>query len=264
MYLQRIILNITIGSGFNTQTIGKDFYTYKGGKLDFLGIDDGFRAIPNSLPLKSKFASLEHASKTELGKLFKNVWSADKNNSNFLPELNKNFQLSGGINKSLGNNSKLGAVLAINYNQSVKRTDYLVNRLFTVQDNIADISYDYQDKKYSKDILWGGLANFTLQLGSNNKISFKNLFNVNSTNYVTDRRGKDFDFIPGAGANVKATELALKTNMFFNTSLSGDHNLVKYKTKLHWYANFNILDQYISLIHISEPTRRTPISYAVF
>src|SRR5665647_633444 len=238
-------LNITIGSGFNTQTIGKDFYTYKGGKLDFLGIDDGFRAIPNSLPLKSKFASLKHASKTELGKLFKNVWSADKNNSNFLPELNKNFQLSGGINKSLGNNSKLGAVLAINYNQSVKRTDYLVNRLFTVQDNIADISYDYQDKKYSKDILWGGLANFTLQLGSNNKISFKNLFNVNSTNYVTDRRGKDFDFIPGAGANVKATELALKTNMFFNTSLSGDHNLVKYKTKLHWYANFNILDQYI-------------------
>ena len=26
-------LNIPIGTGFNTQTIGKDFYTYKGGKL---------------------------------------------------------------------------------------------------------------------------------------------------------------------------------------------------------------------------------------
>jgi len=238
-------LNISIGTGFNTQTIGKDFYTYKGGKLDWLGIDDGFREIPTSLPVKSKFAALDRENKSDLGKLFKNVWSADKNASNFLPQMNRTFQISGGINQRLGKNSKFGAVLALNYNQSIKRTDYLVNRLFTVQSGIADISYDYQDKKYSKDILWGGLANFTLQLGRNNKISFKNLFNVNATNYVTERTGKDFDFIPGAGANVRATELALKSNMFFNTSLSGDHNLVGIKTKLHWYGNFNILDQYI-------------------
>ena len=238
-------LNLSVGTGFNTQTIGRDFYTYKGGKLDWLGIDDGFREIPNALPVKSKFASLGRESKSELGKLFKNVWSADKAASGFLPEMNKSFQLSGGINKRLGNNSKLGAVLALNYNQSIKRTDYLVNRLFTVQSDVADISYDYQDKKYRRDILWGGLANFTWQLGSNNKISFKNLFNVNATNYVTERTGKDFDFIPGAGANVRATELALKSNMFFNTSLSGNHNLAGSKTKLHWYGNFNILDQYI-------------------
>jgi outer membrane receptor protein involved in Fe transport len=237
--------NISVGTGFNTQTIGKDFNTYKGGKLDWLGIDDGFREIPNTLPSKSKFASLERDSKSELGKSFKNVWTADKNASGFLPSLNKNFQLSGGIKKSLGNNSKLGAVFALNYNQSIKRSDYLQNRLFTVQGNIADISYDYQDKKYSRDLLWGALANVTLQLGSNNKISFKNLFNVNATNYITERTGKDFDFIPGAGANIKATELALKSNMFFNTSLSGDHNLPGLKTKLHWYGNFNILDQYI-------------------
>ncbi|HEY9343539.1 MAG TPA: TonB-dependent receptor [Hanamia sp.] len=238
-------LNISMGAGVNTQTIGKDFYTYKGGGLDWLGIDDGFREIPNTLPVKSKFASLERENKSEHGKLFKNVWSADKNTSNFLPEINRSFQLSGGINKRLGDNSKLGAVLALNYNQSIKRTDYLVNRLFTVQSDIADISYDYQDKKYSRDVLWGGLANFTLQVGSNNKISFKNLFNVNATNYVTERTGKDFDFIPGAGANVRATELALKSNTFFNTSLSGEHNVPSIKTKFHWYGNFNILDQYI-------------------
>lgn len=241
----RNYLNISVGTGFNTQTIGKDFYTYKGGNLDWLGVDNGFREIPTALPVKSKFASLQRDSKSELGKSFKNVWSADKNASGFLSSLNKSFQLSGGLNKPLGNNSKLGAVLALNYNQSVKRSDYLQNRLFTVQGDIADMSYDYQDKKYSRDILWGGLANVTFQFGSNNKISFKNLFNVNATNYVTERAGKDFDFIPGAGANVKATELALKTNTFFNTSLSGDHNLPGIKTKLHWYGNFNILDQYI-------------------
>ena len=30
-------LSIQVGTGFNTQTIGKDFYTYKGGSTDFLG-----------------------------------------------------------------------------------------------------------------------------------------------------------------------------------------------------------------------------------
>ena len=238
-------LNIVVGTGFNTQTIGKDFYTYKGGKLDFLGIDDGFREIPSALPVKSKYNDLDPSDKTELGKQFKNIWSADKNSSNFFPVLNKNFQLSGGFNQKLGKINKLGAVFAINYNQSNKRTDYINNRLFGVQDNLPFITYDYSDKKYSQDILWGGLANITLQLGSNSKISFKNLFNVNATNYVTERTGKDFDFNIFDGENVKATELALKTNMFFNTSLSGDHNLVKYKAKLHWYGSFNILDQYV-------------------
>src|SRR6476620_472380 len=48
-------LNIQIGTGFNTQTINSDFYTYKGGKYDFLGFDDGTRALPASMPHKSEF-----------------------------------------------------------------------------------------------------------------------------------------------------------------------------------------------------------------
>ncbi len=238
-------LNISIGTGFNTQTIGKDFYSYEGGKLDWLGIDDGFRELPKSLPLKSKFASLDRGNKSEYGKLFKNVWSANNINNNLFSATNRSLQLNGGINKKLGSKSKLGAIFSLNYNQSIKRTDDLINRLFTVQNNIPDISYDYQNKKYSKDVLAGALANFTFQIGRNNKISFKNLININSTNYVSERTGKDYDFIPGAGASIKATELALKTNTFFNTSLSGDHNFESIKTQFHWYGSFNILDQYI-------------------
>ncbi len=237
--------NIVLGTGFNTQTVGKDFYQYKGGDLDFLGWDDGFRAIPDELPLRSKYGSLERAEKTEFGKMFKNVWSADRNENNFLPVLNSNVQLSGGFNVKLGQKSKLGTVLAINYNQSNKRTDYIQNRLYVVNGTTPSLTYDYSDKKYSKDYLWGGLANFTFQLGSNNKISIKNLFNVNATDYVNERTGKDFEFDPFEGENIRATELALKTNTFFNTSITGDHNLVGLDAKLHWYGSFNILDQYI-------------------
>src|SRR4051812_2480727 len=72
-------LNIQIGTGFNTQTIGNDFYTYKGGKYDFLGFDDGTRALPPGIPHKSEFNFLNQQEKTNVGKDFKNIWSTQKN-----------------------------------------------------------------------------------------------------------------------------------------------------------------------------------------
>jgi outer membrane receptor for ferrienterochelin and colicin len=47
-------LNVQIGTGFNSQTVGEDFYQYKGGKLDWLGVEDGTRALPIIFPLKQK------------------------------------------------------------------------------------------------------------------------------------------------------------------------------------------------------------------
>ena len=237
-------LNLSIGTGFNTQTAGNDFYTYNGGKLDWLGIDDGTRLLPNALPSKSKLAEMEQGQKTNYGKLFENTWSSEKNATSFFPVLNKSFQLSGGFNKRYKNNVKVGAIFAFNYNQSIKRTEFK-NRIYSIQNNIASLNFDYDNNKYSNDVLWGALANLTVQLNNNHKISLKNLLNVNGSDFVTRRSGKDFENNSILGENIIASELALKTNTFFNTQLTGDHNFPSLKSKLHWYGSFNILDQSI-------------------
>ncbi len=236
--------NIQIGTGFNTQTTGNDFYTYQGGKFDWLGFDDGKRALPTNFPNKSTFNELNQAQKTEYAKGFQNIWSTEKNNTNVIPTLNRNFQLSGGFTKNIGKNNKLGAVLALNYSNSYKRNEY-ENRLYSIQNNIASTNFDFYNNKYSNDVLWGALGNLTLQVGNNHKISFKNIFNVSTTNYATKRTGKDFENDPVFGENIRATELAFKANTFYNAQLSGDHNFTSLKAKLHWYGSFNILDQYI-------------------
>jgi len=239
-------LNIQLGTGFNTQTVGKDFYTYKGGELDWLGIDDGTRGLPAGLPTKSQFsdAGTTKVQQNAFGTQFENVWSAQKNANRFLPVLNKSFQLSGGFNKVLPGNNKLGALFAITYNQQNRRTEFQ-NTLYSFQNNLPSVNFDYNNDKYSQDVLVGALGNITLQLGANHKISFKNLVNVNSSDYVTKRTGKDFEFNSSLGENIRATELALKSNTFFNTQLAGDHNFPALQSKLHWYGSFNILDQYI-------------------
>ena len=237
--------SIQIGTSFNTQTIGKDFYNYKGSNTDFLGYDNGTRALPANLPNKAAFAQLTQGQKTAYAKDFENIWSTDKNNSNITPVLNQSFLINGGFNMKLSNKTKLAAILSLNYNRSNKRIEY-ENQINTFQNNVPTLSFDYFNNKYNNEILAGALANITLQIGNNNKISFKNILNVNTTNYTTIRTGKDFDAaISNLGDNIKAYELAFKANTFFNTQISGDHNLQKYNARLHWFGSFNILDQYI-------------------
>lgn len=234
---------VQVGTGFNTNTLGNDFYTYKGSSTDWLGYDNGTRALPAGFPNKSNFAALSAEDKTKLGSTMENVWTADKSNRLLI---NQSLLINGGFNKKIGARTKLAAVLALSYNRSNKRTSYQ-NQINSFQNNIPDLSFNYNNTKYSEDILAGALANITLQIGSNTKISFKNLLNVNTSNYATIRTGKEYENAINTtwGDNISATELAFKANTFFNTQLSGDHNIKKYDAKLHWFGSFNILDQYI-------------------
>ncbi len=238
-------LNVQVSTGFNTQTIGKDFYTYQGSNTDFLGFDNGTRALPSNIPNKTAFDALTQAEKTAYAKDFKNIWSTEKNSSNIFPLVNEGFLINGGFNKKLGSRLKLAAILALNYNRTNKRTDF-ENQINSFQNNVPDLSFDYQNKKYSTEVLTGALANFTFQIGNNTKIAFKNTLNVNTSNYATLRTGKEFENrVLATGDPVSASELAFKANTFFNTSVTGDHNIKKPELKLHWFGSFNILDQYI-------------------
>lgn len=234
---------VQVGTGFNTQTIGKDFYEYEGSSTDFLGYDNGKRALPASLPNRAQFTALSVADKTVYASSFENIWSANKTNSNFLPTINQSLQLTGGFTKNLGSKNKLAGIVALTYNRSNKILNF-DNQISTFSNNVPDLSFLYNSNKYSKDILAGALANVTLKLGNDNIISFKNLLNVNTTNYTTLRTGTEYERFPG-GAPITATELAFKANTFFNTQLNGDHNIRSLKTKIHWFGSFNILDQYI-------------------
>lgn len=238
-------LNVQIGTGFNTNTIGKDFYSYKGSSTDFLGYDNGTRGLPANFPNKSTFANLTNEQKAVYGASLKNVWTAEKNSSSITPALNQSVLINGGVNFKLGSKNKLAAIFAVTYNRSNKRTEF-ENRIIRYQNNTADLYFDYFNNKYNKEVLAGALANFTLQLGNNSKISFKNILNINTSNYATLRTGKDYEGrFAGTPDNIRATELAFKANTFFNTQLSGEHNIKKFGVKLHWYGSFNILDQYV-------------------
>lgn len=235
--------NVQVGTGFNTNTVGKDFYQNNGGKYDWIGLDDGSRKLPSDMPLRADFLALKAypAEQAQYGTSFANNWNVSKGNA----PLNASFQISAGFNKSFSGTKKLGGVFGITYNKS-NRNYESENRFFSVTNQQADILFDYFNNKYSQDVLWGALGNLTFQLNNKNRISFKNLINVNASDYSVLRSGYDFEADPVLGQNIRARELAFKSNIYFNTQLSGEHGFgAKNDWKLKWYGAFNILDQYI-------------------
>lgn len=232
-------LTIQVGTGFNTQTIGKDFYTYKGGGSDWLGIDDGTRVLPDHFPTKTNFQELSDAGKTDLAKRIATNWSVHKGS---VP-INASFQLNGGFNTKLFQKD-VGAIVGLTYSRSGRNMEF-DNGFYSFNNNQGSLLFDYNSHKYSTDILAGVLVNFSIKLNRNNKISVKNILNVNASDYTTLRTGLDYEQDPVLGENIRARELAFRTNTFFNTQLIGEHQIASLGTKINWYGSFNILDGYI-------------------
>lgn len=240
----RNFMNVQVGTNFNTNTIGKDFYSYTGGKLDWLGIDDGTRALPGNFPTKNQFSVLSNSEKTQLGTpVASGSWAPEKKGS-FLPTLGQIFQFNSGFASKILKNKDLGGVISVTYNRSLRNLDYN-NSFFNIDGTKADPSFRYHNNRYSNDVLWGALANFSLRLNSNHKITFRNIINTNSSDYTTLRTGKDFESNAQTGENIKAYEYAFRNNTFFNTQLNGEHNIPSLKSKLNWFGSFTILDQYL-------------------
>ena len=233
-------LNVQVGTGFNTQTIGKDFYRYKGGKLDWLGIDDGTRSLPTAVPVRTKYEKLSADNKTDYVQQFSNTWAAEKGTA----PLNAAFQMSGGFNTRVLD-KKVGGIMAVNYNKSNRRLNF-GNRFYTGFGVDPTPIYEYNNERYAQDVMWGVLGNVSVQLNNNNKISFKNLFNVNGSDYATLRTGKDYENgTPVYGDNIKAQELGFRSTIYYNTQLIGEHNISSIKTRFKWYGGFTLLDQQI-------------------
>ena len=227
---------LQVGTGYNTQTTGKDFYKEsQGGKLDWLGIDDGTRALPAGYTTKSNFDTMSRAQKTAIGKSMRNSWVPDQ----VTAPLNQSFAINGGfVGKLFG--KKVGGSLGINYNKNYRNQD-LLNRKNIATEALFTRENSYEDRKYLQEITAGGLASFAVEFNPLNKVSIKTIINVNAGNSVTARNGYDSS---RPRPLQQGTEFTFKQNTFFTTQINGEHGLSK-ALKLKWYGAFNILDGYI-------------------
>ena len=233
--------SIALGGGYNTITTFKDQVTYKGGKLDWLGIDDGARSLSSSIPDKKDFPIITHE-QADLAKRTTSDWGIDT--KHFSPNLNLQYTL--GLNtkffkKELGIFAALSYNISNNYNQTIRRS-YTGSGL----DSTTQLEFDYLDKVYSTQILAGTLANFTLKLNDKNKLGFKNLYSINSDDRVIARSGVSN---PGADPiEVKSNVTWFTGNNIYSGQLHGEHLFKNEKLKFNWIGSYSNIQRTVPSI----------------
>lgn len=234
---EKNFISVSAQGGYNTITTGKDQQYYKGSKSDWIGLDDGMRAMPKVIPEIENYPTL-NASKAQLAK---DVTTTDWGiyDKKFSP--NYAFQLAAGYNIKLKDRDFIGVLASVTYNRT--NSFFTANRNFFANANPdpnvpSQLANVYSDKTYATQTLAGGLLNLSCKITPNHSISWKNLYSINSDDRTILREGSANVNDPNPTLQ-KSNALWFTSNKITSTQLNGDHFIELLKLKITWVGSYS-------------------------
>ncbi len=238
IYSKNVIDNNTFSlsynTGFKTSTTAKSFHTYNGGEMDVFGFDDGTRGIPSIIPSTQEFQAIinnptpaNKELRTNFGRAFSKEWESFDIKAPIDQSISALFARKFKINKM-----QLSNITSLSYSNSY---NYSENSLasYINYDTINDksvLSYQFNDKNYSKTVAINGLMNWALVINKDHSIEFKNTINQQGISKTTLRDGAEYY----RGIFVKSTELSFNERSLYSGQLNGLHKFWKDNTSFNW------------------------------
>ncbi len=228
--------SISFGTSFNSLLTGNArFFSENKGKKDWIGIDDGTRAIPSELPVSLN--GLSTAQKAEAAKQFSNYkWGIQKR----ITQPNYNLQLSKGFSIQRKQKELIGALLSFNYTRNFTFNPGQRGTYDYDSDPNSPLQQrnNYSDSTYNEEVVLAALANISVKVNNRNSFSWKNNFSINTDNKLIKRLGPpDFTTDPIFFTNDRVRWFT--SNQIFSSQLSGDHLVGSKKTKINWLGSYS-------------------------
>ena len=229
--------NVSFGTSVNTLTTFKKFNSTVNGSTDFIGLDDGTRKLPGSTPDNATFQRYQNDIQTQedvtrlvnIAKPFNNNFKLNENAS-MRPAYS--FQFNMGHLKKF-KSAEFGSVFSMSM-QNTPTTQQVVRKDY---DNNGKI-FELNDEQNTVNTLNGFLWNISLK-GKNNKISFKNLININSNDQTVTRTGKDLI----NGFDYKSYAMWYTQNVLNSHQINGEHYVKRYLSKVNWTLGYSGLNR---------------------
>ncbi len=213
-------------TGISEGTTFQDFYKYDGSKTDFLGFDDGTRALPKDMPAHLNIYEystnpLVREKISSLGQELTKNWTANRITA--MPDQ----KLQIGINRKFKiKKLQLGNTTAISYSLS-NNSDNIGVDDYSIYDYGNDKpSYlnEFGDKSYSNSARVSVMHNWAILVGEKNKIEFRNLFNQAGFTRTTMRDGREWY---NDGRYIRSAELRYLSRSIYSGQVAGNHTLDK-------------------------------------
>ena len=249
-YPEEKTFNVYSGLGVNTQTTGKNFMSYNGGKTDYFGFDDGTRSAPSSL--NEEWYQLEKPSKelynsndpvknpSHPGTPFKKNFNPVFKNA----PLNSKFGFNAGNFYGTDNNKKGFGFLVLGSFENKSQNINGVHRVVYAQD--AKI-IDYTYKASTQTTSASALGSLYYRLNENSSIKFNSMFVNLSNNTTRETDGYHWDY-DNLGL-IFSRRMTWTQNKLWSNQLIGTHKLLNEKLTLNWAGAYQITGS-------KEPDRR--------
>ena len=230
-------LKVGIGTGMETATTGKTGLGYTGGGLDFLGIDDGLRALPDVLPADQAVSrsTLSPEQLEAIGEAFAPGWAGTPLELPF----GRSGELAFATEVPLGAKA-LGLLATAHWDDSWDRREGYVERVFASA-GLADPEVDYGGDQSTRTVTLGGLLNMDYPLAPSHRISFNGLLNRVTEDQSRVLEGFNLD----SNTNQRNTRIQYVENSLVQGRLSGKHYLNALGgTTAEWKAAYSRAGRY--------------------
>ncbi len=233
---EEFMVEIGTTVGINSQaTFNKNFMTYAGGKTDFLGFDDGTRAIPEAAQGNIPFRYQDDEKLDNITRSFNKTMSPTTKAAPF----------NHGFNFTIGNNHKLfgkevGYLFSYTYKHDYRYYEGGENGQYTL--SAANSKFLQRDLQYTDSrgvdyVLWGLMGSASLKLNDNSSISLNIIRNQsgNSTSRYQEGWNNYHE------VNVQTRSLQYAQRSFTTAQLLGEHTIKKlHKLKVKWHTAYSL------------------------
>jgi TonB dependent receptor/Carboxypeptidase regulatory-like domain/TonB-dependent Receptor Plug Domain len=238
----------SVSIGYSSNAVRRSFLGYAGGKLDFLGFDDGTRELPASIPTDQRatqstlggpgFTAEELQA---MGRSFSDTWQGRKESAK------PNYSVAGSYAsgfKLFGREAGfLGSLSLTNDFVSLERQN---NNYSGLAEQLTPI-YEYEVKESIGKTLGGSLMNLSFRPYQNGTLRLRGIYTRSSDDATRISEGPNYDYgTPG----VRIEHLGYIERGLFSGVASGEHRFPGLANVLAgWTVSYSEADR-------NEPDRR--------
>ena len=241
-------LNLT--GGFRPDTTFQSGLGYRGGSLDFLGMDDGTRALPDAvrrasaeqiLLERTRFSSAGFTADEleRLGELMPNHWNLESREAP--PDFG--ISASGGTRFTVGG-VKLGGLANVAWSQQWQRFDFDRSYYIVGQGEQLELQHTYRFRSLQRNVGLTGAVELGIELPGGHEIVSTTMMLRSTDDEARQIEGRNRD----VATDIRVTRLRFIERMLISEILRGEHPVGP--LTLGWHYAASVADR-------KEPDRRT-------
>lgn len=241
---------LNLSSGFRPDTTLQDGLGYRGGSLDFLGVDDGTRALPDAVRRASSDQVLLERSRfsqtgftadelERLGELMPNRWNLESRRAP--PDFG--VSASGGTRFKLGG-AQLGGLANLAWSQQWQRFDFDRSYFIVGQGDQLELQHTYRFRSLQRTVGLTGALELGATLPGGHEIASTTMLLRSTDDEARQVQGRNRD----VATDIRVTRLRFIERMLISEILRGEHPIGP--LTLGWHYTTSVADR-------KEPDRRT-------